>query len=88
MYYEYDPAVENDYDDGKRKGNALDDFKRNDKDFFCVHRKLKNRNNPIKVEYYKSGPVGSSIRNAITGERYRGVLVGSKEEDLFFKVKI
>jgi hypothetical protein len=88
MYYDYDPNAENDFDDVKRKGNTLDDFKRNDKDFFCVQRKIRNRNNPIKLEYYRSGPNGTSIRNAITGERYRGILVGSKEEDSFFKVKI
>jgi len=88
MYYEFNPNVENDYDDVKRKSNILDDFKRADKNFFSVQRKKENRNNFIKVEYYASGVMGTPIRNAITGERYRDFLVGSKEEELFFKVKI
>ena len=77
----------NDYDDVIGK-NSLDDFKKRDKDFFSVQRKIPNKNSHAKVEYYRSGNMGMSIRNAITGERYRGLLVGSKAEDLFFKVII
>lgn len=37
------------------------------------------------IEKYGSGQVGSRIRNAVTGSR-TGYLVGSVDEDLFFKV--
>jgi hypothetical protein len=39
----------------------------------------------ITVELYGSGQCGSKIRNAVTGQRYP-YLVGSADEDLFFKV--
>ena len=39
----------------------------------------------ITIENYGSGQQGSRIRNAVTGERYPH-LVGSKNEDLYFKV--
>lgn len=39
----------------------------------------------IIVENYGSGQQGTKIRNAVTGERYP-YLVGSLNEDLFFKV--
>ena len=39
----------------------------------------------ITIELYGSGQSGCRIRNAVTGERYP-YLVGSSDEDLFFKV--
>ena len=39
----------------------------------------------ITIENYGSGQHGSPIRNAVTGMRYN-YLVGSADEDLFFKV--
>jgi hypothetical protein len=41
-----------------------------------------------KVNCFASGCVGSSIRNAITGQRYVDCKVGSRSEDQFFKVGI
>lgn len=38
------------------------------------------------IEKYGSGQVGSTIRNAVTGEIRVNFLVGSVDEDLFFKV--
>jgi hypothetical protein len=43
---------------------------------------------PITIEAYGSGDTGSQIRDPITGERYSSYLVGSKFEDLFFKVRM
>lgn len=41
----------------------------------------------VTIENYGSGQQGSRIRNAVTGEIYSKLeLVGSKFEDLFFKV--
>ena len=41
----------------------------------------------VVIEYYSSGPTGSNIRNAQTGV-YTKDIVGSKCEDLYFKVTI
>ena len=41
----------------------------------------------VTIENYGSGQQGSRIRNAVTGEKYsHSELVGSKFEDLYFKV--
>lgn len=40
-----------------------------------------------KVDIYTSGFIGSRIRNAETGEYYN-FLVGSRNEDIFFKVSL
>lgn len=39
----------------------------------------------VFVTVYASGPTGSQIRNAISGE-YTKYIVGSKSEELFYKV--
>ena len=39
-----------------------------------------------QIEIYVSGDIGKKIRNAITGFKYDDK-VGSKQEDLYFKVK-
>lgn len=39
----------------------------------------------VTIEIYGSGQTGSRIRNAVSGQRYN-FLVGSVDEDLFFKV--
>ena len=43
---------------------------------------------PSIIEYYASGDIGSVIRDAITGIKYKNSLVGSGDEDLFFKIRI
>ena len=78
----FDPTLENDYDN--KPVTLLDNLRNRDKYFYSIRRKLKN--NEYKVDYYASGPTGSHIRNAITGESYRDYIVGSSSEDLFFKV--
>jgi len=37
---------------------------------------------------FGSGDTGSTIRNAVTGEKYYGHRVGSRHEDLYFKARI
>ena len=44
---------------------------------------MKKRRN---IAFYASGPHGTNIRHAITGEFYKGHTVGSKSEYLYFKV--
>ena len=40
-----------------------------------------------KIDVYTTGYIGSNIRNAETGEYYKE-LVGSADEDLYFKVRM
>lgn len=57
--------------------------KRMDKDYYCYKTRINCEN--IKIELYSS-PFKGFIRNATTGIRSQ-YKVGSKYEDLFFKVK-
>jgi hypothetical protein len=71
---------------GKGK-KAYDAFKMIDRGY----RKLKEtRNNKkVNIEVYTTGYTpGTVIRDAVTGARYSGIFVGTREEDQFFKVKI
>lgn len=69
--------------------HMIDELKQNsDKRYFKVTKKIDMGNNyhkNIKVEMYGSGDVGSTIRDAESGQYYRGHLVGSHDENLYFK---
>jgi hypothetical protein len=41
-----------------------------------------------KIDIFGSGPIDYTIRNAVSGFKYTGHIVGSKFEDLYFKVKL
>ena len=49
-----------------------------------INRYKKNK----QVSCYTSGYPGSTIVNAVTGQKYRGHHVGKYDEDLYFKVMI
>jgi hypothetical protein len=74
----------------KQKKTALFNEKMYDKNYFKfslpVNRMWKDGKyyRYVTVEMYGSGCIGSRIRNAVSGE-YTKFLVGSLEEDLFFK---
>ena len=76
----------NDVEDDK---HMLQDLKQtNDKRYHMRFKRVKMSNNyfkNMKIEMYGSGDSGSTIRDAETGDYYRGHLVGSLDEDLFFK---
>lgn len=65
----------------KRTASAI---KRIDKYYEEINIPIKN-NEIVKVQVYGSGSIGNCIRNAVTGIT-ENVLVGSSDEDLFFKV--
>lgn len=72
----------------KKQRKAQDEYKMIDKDY----RKLKIRvdiytKKDIELYVTNSTP-GHMIRDAITGARHKEYLVGSRNEDLFFKVKM
>jgi hypothetical protein len=66
----------------------FEDLKKEDKGFYSWNVKIPGSVKPIKVEAYSSGDTGCRIRDAITGDRYQTYKVGSKYEDLFFKIRL
>jgi hypothetical protein len=88
MYYEdsFHPNEENDYTNNQKK--ELSNIKSFDSGYGCVYRNkisISGKLKKTRVDCYASGDCGTSIRNAETGTYYK-YKVGSKEEDLFFKV--
>ena len=98
---EYDnrfhPAEGNDiedYDINNKNSYTLQNLKSLDKRFH-KHKKTvpvetesgNTIRKQITIEYYSCGPSGSNIRNAQTGV-YTQDIVGSKNEDLYFKVTV
>jgi hypothetical protein len=58
----------------------------NKKGYHKIYRSVRGKSVPI--ELFSSGSRGSTIRNAVSGDRYVGHLVGSKHEDFYYKVSI
>jgi hypothetical protein len=94
MYQEdyFNPANPNEYNDDEL-GQTRDVIKkllRQDKGLNTLTRKVQTQDGKIKnkrIEVFTSGGVGTRIRDAETGEYYQNK-VGTKDEDLFFKVII
>ena len=82
----YYNEVDNESLHSERKNSALYN-KKLDRGYNIIHVKAKRRGVSYKkeVEVYTSGGTGSLIRDAETGVYYTDV-VGSKNEELFFKV--
>ena len=84
----YNPADQNDYDEDHEK--LLEQTKRQDKGYNVIYRRAYRKNGKKynkKIEVYTSSGTGNHIRDAETGD-YLNYLVGSKDEDLFFKVML
>jgi hypothetical protein len=95
MYYEDDhfsPVNKNDMDENNNRNlqNYID-LKKIDKGYGKIKRKLNTTwidgkfYKNINIEYYTSKQY---IRNAITGQRYNNIKIGSIYEDFYFKVKV
>jgi hypothetical protein len=85
----YNPVDSNDFDDLNGE-KIFEKTKRLDKGYNVIYRKtLRNdgRTYNKKIEVYTSSCTGSHIRDAETGA-YLPSLVGSKDEDLYFKVSL
>lgn len=76
------------FDEPKSKKEIFEDMKKADKGYYSWTRPILGSRKSHKIEAYSSGDIGTRIRDAITGDRYRNYLVGSRNEDLFFKVRI
>jgi hypothetical protein len=89
MYQEdyFNPADPNEYDNHE---DAVTKALREDKGLNTLTRKVQMDSGKIKnkrIRVFTSGGTGTRIRDAETGEYYSNK-VGSKDEDLFFKVAI
>jgi hypothetical protein len=92
MYQEdyFNPADSNDYDENDVTEDAITKALRQDKGLNTLTRKVRLDSGKIKnkrIRVFTSGGTGTRIRDAETGEYYPNK-VGSKDEDLFFKVSI
>ncbi len=91
MYHEYE-FYANENELGERTKEELEDIKKNDKGYRKIKQRLNKEWNGkfhknATIEFYISGDTGSHIRDAVTGKYYNHE-VGSKEEDLYFKVGV
>lgn len=85
----YNPADLNDYDELDEE-RIFEKVKRQDRGYNVIYRKaLRKDGRPYskKIEIYTSSGTGNRIRDAETGE-YLNYIVGSRDEDLFFKVML
>lgn len=83
-YFNHD---ENDYESDHIE-NILEKEKIKDRGYNVIYRKAARRDGRTyskKIKIYSSSGTGNCIRDAETGE-YFSNMVGSKDEDLFFKV--
>jgi hypothetical protein len=61
----------------------------NDDDKLCFVRNVRSSDGrKKKTVLFGSGQINTTIRNAVTGARYHGHKIGSKNEDLYFKTAI
>jgi hypothetical protein len=91
MYYkeQYDPTENDQYEVAStdQKG-VIENMKKMDKGYNKIWRMLPRADDTLKrtkIEFYTSGDTGHKIRDAETGTYYND-LVGSANEDLYFKV--
>lgn len=88
MYQEdqFNPVEQNDYDNDVEK--MFEQAKRSDRGYNVVYRR-DQKNNGVwynkKIEVYTTSGIGNHIRDAESGHYYPNI-VGSMDEDLFFKV--
>ena len=91
MNYDMYPIEVDQFNDDSSKNKELINFKRADRGFNKIYRNVVRESDGKiirnKIEFYTTGGTGSNIRDAETGEYY-SEFVGSKYEDLYFKVSL
>jgi hypothetical protein len=89
MYQEdYFNSDENDFESENNVETMLEKEKMKDKGYNVIYRKSKRPNGRTyskKIKIYTSSGTGNFIRDVETGKYFPNI-VGSKDEDLFFKV--
>jgi len=73
-----------------RQKNIMDELKLSNPRFHKIYKKIYSKSGKSKrvipIEFYSSGAIGNLITHAISGSKQKGHVVGSINEDLFFKV--
>jgi hypothetical protein len=75
----------------KRQKKMMEELKKIDKGYYKIYRYVNDKNKSKKksIEIYSTETTpGFRIRGAITGSHYSNFKVGSKDEDIFYKVAI
>ena len=84
----FDATLTNDIDNND--ATLIEMKKHFDKRYHVFNKQValkdSRRKKNIKIELYGSGDTGSTIRDAETGKYYQSHLVGSSNEDFYFKV--
>lgn len=86
----YDDVPNDNFDDYKSTKDLLNETKNMDRGYSKITGFIERADGSLKktkINVYTSGFIGSHIRNAESGEYYRE-LVGSLDEDLFFKLNM
>lgn len=88
MYQEdnFNPSDPNDYELDVNR--VINETRKLDRGYNVVNRLVRRADGKMKmknINIYTSGDMGHRIRDAETGDYYH-YIVGSKDEDLFFKV--
>lgn len=91
MYQEdyFNPVDQQDFEEDDVE-KMFEKAKRQDRGYNTIYRKAQRKDGRIynkKIEIYTSSGTGSRIRDAESGEYFSNI-VGSKDEDLFFKVML
>jgi len=90
----YDYGYDNDYDENafsgsnRQKVNKVLTETTDDKMCFKIKRYDAETQKNKTIIVFGSGDQGATIRNAVTGEKYYGHRVGSKNEDRYFKTRL
>lgn len=87
-YNEFTGQIEASYDEYNEKPKVVKDAQSMDRGYNVIYRTCKNKKGQqvrMPISIYTSGDVNSNIRDAETGAYYSH-LVGSADEDLYFKV--
>ena len=71
----------------KKQRKMMEDLKKLDKGYNKITRIVDGKKKSIDVYSTSSNP-GAQIRGAIGGPYYQGFRVGSRDEDIFFKVML
>jgi hypothetical protein len=71
--------------DIKRRRKMMEDLKRTDKDYHKIYRYVDGKKKSIEI-YTTNCLGGGRIRSAIGGSYNESFRIGSKDEDIFFKV--
>lgn len=87
-YNEFTGQIESSYDEPNERGKIIKEAQSMDRGYNVIYRTCPNKKGQLvrkPITVYTSGDVNSNIRDAESGAYYSH-LVGSADEDIYFKV--